>query len=510
MATPAAQPATVERWGVFELALVGPSGGNPYVDVTLSARFSQGERVCEPEGFYDGDGVYRVRFMPDALGEWRYTTRSNAPALDGHSGRLVCGAPSPGNHGPVGVRAVFHFAYADGTPYFPFGTTCYAWTHQGDALEEQTLASLRQAAFNKLRMCVFPKSYIYNTNEPVHYPFARDAGGGHDFTRFNPRFFQHLERRVQQLGELGIEADLILFHPYDRWGYMDMGAENDERYLRYVVARLAAYRNVWWSLANEYDFLLDVKPAAQWDRFFQLLQTHDPYGRLRSIHNGNMDHAYDHTRPWVSHVCVQHWDTRRVREWRARYQKPVIDDECEYEGDIPRVWGNISARELVHRCWTLVVNGGYAGHGETYLHPDDILWWSKGGVLRGESWSRLAFLRRLLEETVTVGLTPLEDSRAWRKIAAGGEGDVHLIYFGEHQPALWPIGVAGDAARYAVDVIDPWAMTVTSVPLDGPPVSPPTRGVAADPPAAFGVRLPGRPYLALRVRRIPEPAASLG
>ena len=32
------------------------------------------------------------------------------------------------------------------------------------------------------------------------------------------------------------------------------GAAVDDRYLRYVVARLAAYRNVWWSLANEYDF----------------------------------------------------------------------------------------------------------------------------------------------------------------------------------------------------------------------------------------------------------------
>ena len=33
-----------------------------------------------------------------------------------------------------------------------------------------------------------------------------------------------------------------------------MPAEADDRYLRYAVARLAAYRNVWWSLANECDF----------------------------------------------------------------------------------------------------------------------------------------------------------------------------------------------------------------------------------------------------------------
>jgi Domain of unknown function (DUF5605) len=35
-----------------------------------------------------------------------------------------------------------------------------------------------------------------------------------------------------------------------------------------LAARLAAYPNVWWSFANEYDFLLDTKPMEQWDRYF--------------------------------------------------------------------------------------------------------------------------------------------------------------------------------------------------------------------------------------------------
>lgn len=30
------------------------------------------------------------------------------------------------------VRHTYHFGYADGTPYCPVGTTCYAWAHQGD------------------------------------------------------------------------------------------------------------------------------------------------------------------------------------------------------------------------------------------------------------------------------------------------------------------------------------------------------------------------------------------
>ncbi|GAI29095.1 unnamed protein product, partial [marine sediment metagenome] len=36
-------------------------------------------------------------------------------------------------------------------------------------MEEQTLATLKDAPFNKMRMCVFPKSYSYNKNEPEFY-----------------------------------------------------------------------------------------------------------------------------------------------------------------------------------------------------------------------------------------------------------------------------------------------------------------------------------------------------
>jgi hypothetical protein len=208
----------VERWGMYEVVLDGPQDGNPFLDVELRAQFRQGARTIEVGGFYDGDGTYRIRFMPDAEGLWAYVTSSDCPQLDGHKGGFVCVAPSADNHGPVVVRDTYHFGYADGTPYYPFGTTCYAWVHQGDELEEQTLSTLKGAPFNKVRMCVFPKDYIYNKNEPMFHPFERRESGEPDCDRFLPAFFRHLEQRVRDLLELGIEADIIVFHPYDRTG----------------------------------------------------------------------------------------------------------------------------------------------------------------------------------------------------------------------------------------------------------------------------------------------------
>ena len=93
---------------------------------------------------------------------------------------------------------------------------------------------------------------------------------------------------------MGIEADLILFHPYDRWGFADMPKETDLAYLRYAVARLAGFRNVWWSFANEYD-LMRNKTMLDWADYFRLVAEEDPAGHLRSIHNCNG--LYDYGKP---------------------------------------------------------------------------------------------------------------------------------------------------------------------------------------------------------------------
>lgn len=478
------KPAQVERWGMYEITLQGPRTGNPFLDVRFGAQFQHRHRTVHVEGFYDGEGIYRVRFMPDALGEWSYITQSNAAALDGHRGAFTCAPPSPDNHGPVGVRRTYHLAYADGTPYFQVGTTCYAWAHQGDALEEQTLRTLATAPFNKLRMCVFPKDYAYNKNEPEYHAFERTPSGEWDWTRFNPAFFRHFERRIGDLLALGIEADLILFHPYDRWGFAKLDRATSERYLRYLVARVAAYRNVWWSLANEYDLMRD-KTIADWDRDFQIVQACDPYQHLRSIHNCR--EFYDHAKPWVTHCSIQRSDLETTRTWREQYRKPVIVDECCYEGNIPQNWGNISAQELVRRFWEGTVRGGYVGHGETYLHPDDILWWSKGGVLYGTSPARLAFLRRILEEGPAEGIDPIDGIVESRLPCAGQEGKYYLTYTGVRQPARMTLALP-ENGRFRIDVMDTWEMTIT--PVEGEHVGKTT------------IQLPGKPYVAVRVRRI--------
>lgn len=494
------------KWDIFEVRLEGPSNGNPYLEVSLQASFEQDNRTVRVPGFYDGNGQYVVRFMPDTEGRWTYRIESSSSELAGKKGTLDVEPALPEAHGPVRVRNTFHFAYADGKTYLPFGTTCYAWTHQPEALQVETLATLAKTGFNKIRMGVFPKNYPFNVNEPDRHMFARNADGTLDFDRPDPEAFRHFETQVGRLRDMGIEADIIIFHPYDRWGYADMSAEQDYRYVAYLAARLGAYRNVWWSLANEYDFLLDSKPVEQWENYATILEKEDPYGHLKSIHNGDARMNYDHSRPWVSHVCIQNWDVKRTSDWREEHGKPVINDEPEYEGNIWPAWGNISAQELVHRYWITLLRGGYAGHGETYAHPDDIIWWAKGGKLYGDAWQRIAFLRQMLEDDGIDGLTPMGQSTGWpwSRVSGARTGSTRYIYFGEHQPIQWTTGLPDDDGDYEVDIIDTWNMTIEPARKIDPIVPHPTRHGAVvrggKPDASFGIALPGRPYLAVRCR----------
>jgi hypothetical protein len=476
---------TCARWDAFAIELAGPAEGNPFTEVELTATFSDGHRDIRVGGFYDGDGVYRIRFMPDAEGTWTYTTTANTATLDGRSGSFEC-IPATG-HGPVRVADRFHFAHADGTRYVPVGTTAYAWTHQPERLRETTRATLASSPFNKVRMGVLPKAYQYNSEDPELYPFPGSVESGWDTTRFDPRFFQRFEAEVIALARLGIEADVILFHPYDRWGFADLGAEADDRLARYVVRRLAAYANVWWSMANEYD-LLGAKTEADWERLAALVQAEDHAGHLRSIHNCGP--FYDQTRPWITHASVQRQDVYRTAEytdeWRERWGKPVVVDECGYEGDTEWGWGNLTGEELVRRCWEGAVRGGYVAHGETYLNDAEELWWSKGGELTGTSPERMAFLRGIIAASPTGVLDPLPSD--WDAPRGGVVGEYELIYFGFNRPRFRNLRLP--AGRFAVDVIDTWQMSIDRV----------AHAASGD----LLVELPARPYAAVRLTRVQD------
>ena len=478
-----------EKWKIFELSLKGPTTGNPFTDVKLVGKFIKDGDTIPVPGFYDGEGVYKIRFMPQKEGKWSYITISNVKKLDKKRGNFVCIAAQKDNHGPVVVKDTFYFVYADGTPYYPFGTTCYAWVHQGDSLANVTIRTLSKGYFNKMRMCIFPKSYDWNNNEPLYYPFEGTPLKNWDFSRLNPAFFRNIEKRIGQLDSLGIQADLIVFHPYDRWGFSSMDRTTDDMYIEYIIARFAAYKNVWWSMANEYDFMKD-KTLSDWNHYIEQFAKKDKFHHMISIHNGVK--FYDHTNPLITHASIQSENTYMAKEYRKKYKKPIVFDECRYEGNIPWSWGNLTAQSMTEKFWRGVTNGGYVGHGETYVtenpvkfpnESSDILWWSKGGDLKGESPERIKFLRKIIEAAPPY-LKPIP-LFSWMPFSAIGiEDEYYLCYLNDAQPRSIVIDLPGDSF-FNVEIIDTWNMTITSVQkkFSGHSL----------------IELPSKPYIAVRI-----------
>jgi hypothetical protein len=138
------------------------------------------------------------------------------------------------------------------------------------------------------------------------------------------------------------------------------------------------------------------------------------------------------------------------------------------------------------------------GHGECYLHTNDT-WLSYGGVLRGESWKRLTFLRKILEEGPG-GLEPIDKFQDWDM--GGKPGEYYLKYFGHATPTSWTFALPRDGLdegmEFRVEVIDTWGMTIT--PVDGLFTLKKKDRYSFVDRDGRDVKLPGKPGMALRIR----------
>ncbi len=417
----------VEKWDVFEITLESDAVfENPFTQSEIGARFKNGDAEKEVCGFYDGGGVWKIRFMPEEIGEYAFTVNSNIDGLNGLTGSFISTEPSEGNRGPVRVYKKYHFAYADGTPFYVHGTSAYAWTTSSEKTRRETVASVAENRFNKLRMGFFPKRLegqvlIDTTQDPPTLPYEGERGKL-DLKRFRPDYFQRFEEDVQALLEKNIQADIILFHFYD-FGYWGINpgltAEEDLLYVRYIAARLSAYRNIWWCICNEYDLLLtptsgnthtvnSISTQKDWDAIGRQLKAADPYGHPRCIHNFTTGHIPDFE--WMTHVGFQNSQTYElVLELKRKYGKPAIADEFGYEGNITGSgWGDRTPEHETECFVRAVMAGGYATHGESYIVDGNArdIFWAYGGVMVGESAPKLKLFREIMESLPFTEMEP--------------------------------------------------------------------------------------------------------
>jgi Domain of unknown function (DUF5060)/Protein of unknown function (DUF4038)/Putative collagen-binding domain of a collagenase len=378
----------VPQWSVYELRLTA-SGRyhNPYTQAEVRATFTGPGGIRKVvQGFWSGGQTFTIRFAPTVQGLWAYRTASADAGLNQQVGRFQCVAPVASNHGFLRRDAhhPYSFVWDDGTRYFMFGQTYYELvrTAMANGPWRPAVDASQSYGFNKIRLLLYPwpaKETPYGDSQPF-------KAGDHD--ALNLPHWEKLDEIVQYLDAKGMVADLILFTDASRAYGTPI---QDERYLRYVLARFAAYHHVIWCLTNEWDYT--GKPMTYFTSWGRLVRRVDPWLRhgafLRplSTHQQTRIDFQFFGSGWPVHAIIQYglrngkyhhgdaWGNAGIT-YNWGHRMPVVNDEYGYIGDYG---GTADAAVLEtpqrrHRSviWGIATAGGYSSAGDGRPFGDGV------------------------------------------------------------------------------------------------------------------------------------------
>ncbi|MCX8157306.1 MAG: DUF5060 domain-containing protein [Verrucomicrobiae bacterium] len=411
---------TVEVYDFVEITLrpEPPISGNPFTNAVVEGEFmpAKGGAAVKVDGFCDSqDGsVYRLRFMPSQPGEYRYkvTLRHGDQTL-AHEGAF--NARRANRRGILRVDPKYpnHFLWeGTGEHYFWNGTTTYylmGW--QDDAVIRQAIDRLAACKINRLRVLVYGR----NGDRPWNQPVRSTAGfklylnpwlaarpddvqnPGFDLARFNVEYWQKFERMLRYARERDVIISVIFFIGYQVLPTPFAAySEDEQRYYRYGVARLAAFSNVTWDLGNEHDAHREVPKWCDW--LGPLVKQWDPYDHLLSAHN-KIYRTPGQT--WNDMQLIQRWDAgqnafllgERARQAATGRIIPQINEEYGYEDLWEKQPGERNADSRRRCAWEIAMAGCYQTTGETANRGTGFPPDTGGGWVNGRGDDTMTLLR---------------------------------------------------------------------------------------------------------------------
>lgn len=385
--TPSARDVEVYDLFEVEVRLDPEPRGNPFLDASLRGRFQRaGEPAQDVDGFWDGE-LYRIRYAPSRFGEHLYTLSLRAYGrVFEHKGAFQ--ARESRRRGPVRVDKVYpwHFVWeGSGERFLWNSTTAYGLLGLDDASMKEAVDRLARLKVNRIRAALTmrlkePTSKGVLAFGPWRAERPLDVENpGYDVTRFDLEFWSKAERLLRHAREKDVAVSLVFYVDGDRrgtdpFGPSKMGGDDEKRYYRYAVARLAAFSNVMWDLANEYRHFRDDLWAEAMGR---LVKEADPYDRLLSVH-GHADFRFLAS-PWTDYAAYQSWDeegghgfmlaARRAQAASGRVM-PQVNEEYGFEERYPAERGDgrrPPARDAESRrrvAWGIAMAGGHQTTGE--------------------------------------------------------------------------------------------------------------------------------------------------
>jgi hypothetical protein len=330
----AAPTQTVGRWDRFEIAMQNiKSYANPYRDVTLHATFTKpdGGKV-QFWGFYDGGTTWRLRFMPDKIGMWRYEA-TFSDGTRGVSGTFRCVASklpgliaadktNPLWFGFKGGRHILLRSFHVGDRFFARN-----WSDQ----ERKTFLDwAQQQGYNTLSIA----SHYLNRN-------VEGRGRGWETPALWPLNVAEYQRMERVLDDLARRR--IIVFPFagflGRASNFPREMNEMELYLRYTIARLGAYWNLLFNVGGPEPELKNnpYLTRDEINRIGTLIRQLDVFGHLLTLHTPTGDNPV-RNESWLSYVTLQGpktFDRRVLSEGLSRNHagKPLYAQETLWSGN---------------------------------------------------------------------------------------------------------------------------------------------------------------------------------
>jgi hypothetical protein len=401
----------IEAYDLIEVAaeIARPDARNPFTDATLSGTFSRADGTDKREvsGFCDSDdgGVFRIRFMPSAPGDYAYSLVYRQGSFEAaRSGTFH--ASEGHRNGPIRVdpRYPWHFIWeGTGQHYFFNGTTAYfllGWKDEN--VIRYSIDRLHRLKVNRIRVTIagrvdrFFGEPVMNGGNFTTYPTPWPAQHademlrpGYDYSRFELGYWRKFDRTLLYARDRDMVISLILDMDDNRV-HPAAGSEDELRYIRYAISRFGAYSNITWDVGNEMD---RNRPAGWTHDTGTLIKEWDPYKHLASIHTFS-EASQDRTSKWFDFCSFQDWNRSQhaymLRE-RAAQEKlgriiPQANEEYGYEDHYP-MWAprpDGESADTLRRCaWDIYMAGGYQTAGESAKRGTNVWPDSGGGWLNG-------------------------------------------------------------------------------------------------------------------------------
>ena len=398
-------PSQIDAYDYVEVTatVASPDARDPFEDAALTGTLlmEDGRDHWNVDGFCDSrdGGIFRIRFMPPRPGRYRYavtyrqagferSSNGSFQAVDGH------------RRGMLGVDPQYpwHFIWEGTREHFFFnGTTAYwlmGW--RDEPTIEYSIERLHRLKINRLRVSVSGRTNVFY-GEPIMigpswtvfltpWPAERPTDFTHpgdDYSRFNVPYWQKFERMLRFTRDRDMNISLVL-QMGDSKVYPAAGSDDEHRFIRYAVARFAAFSNITWDLGDDLDLFRDEKWTHETGT---LLQGWDPYKHLETSHPTKNVHQ-DRASSWFGFTSYQEWsrdqhrlmlESRKLQEQTGRII-PQTNEEYGYEDHYP-LWaapGSDSADVLRRTAWDIVMAGAYQTAGESARRGTNI-WPDLGG-----------------------------------------------------------------------------------------------------------------------------------